>query len=128
MPWSERPFPRVAKGREEEGGGGDPRALGILTAFLWWVDTHLGLTDKGNVGSKILSEARSGLGGLWLFLWGEGALPENHLDCPSTPPKPLGTPGEGKPSRRSPSPPLRFLPGATSGVRTANDCDSSGRA
>lgn len=120
MPWSERPFPRVAKGREEEEGGGDPRALGILTAFLWWVDTHLRLTDKGNVGSKILPEARSDSGGLWLLLWGEGALPGNHLGRPSTTPKPLGDPGEGKPSRRSPSHPCvsSLAPPAGSGPQT----------
>lgn len=46
MPWSERPFHRVAKGgKGVEAGEGDPRTLWILTAFLWWVYTHPSALD-----------------------------------------------------------------------------------
>ena len=32
--------------RSEEEAGEDPRALQILTAFLWWVCTHLSTPDR----------------------------------------------------------------------------------
>lgn len=122
MPWSERPFHRVAKGGEGGAVGGGPRALWILTAFLWWVNTHLGLNNKGNVGPATLPEAWRGLGGSGFA--SEVRAPPPHSRKSHEPfLDPRGARG-GEAELPRPGPRFPFLLGVLGGVRPASNCDS----
>ena len=122
-----------------EEAGEDPRALQILTAFLWWVCTHLSTPDRSKkCGSSSLGgPGRSGK--VLTFPLGKRALPANHLTT-SFPAHPKGCPiallpargHEALPGRREratavPRLPHRFLLGAPSEVRSESDWDASCR-
>lgn len=51
MPWSERPIQRVAKVGDGEKDEGTHKPLHFFGGFTL---TQLGLTEKGNGGSKVL--------------------------------------------------------------------------